>query len=561
MTNNQTNNDTTAHISSDTYSGQAIYLYSSKVDEKTNIQTACETLVASNAFTFALDSEGKIYFKDGNTLRCSLLEIESDLNGQGMRVAGHDEFFNTNPGDSAKYSFLRSLDLFLSSKKLFNDDFGFPVSSARIFMRPMALRFSDDEEYVMIIPHIRLYMGGLVTLSLLPISGFEDAPVDEVVRKEANKAHRNIESILCELPLITACLEYQVSRLNLKERLAQVKYIKNKFNSSSSATQEINFIDEKLQTHELLEIDRFCLSDLARNLLSMIGRSLATGKVHNKIDWLFVPQTKDPIGNYWHGKPIIFIKNHTRQKVTATENAQAHKTLIQSIMARSVLNENTGYLGEAPADMRKFDDFNHYHSSAISLMLTSSQLENQLDAHESYTFDNLISDIQVLNEGSHYINSFYKFESIELDKCTSSIDVARTEIKILKLEESLLSAHKFGEIAEFYKAVKNEDHLSTIYITLTKKIESLRKSLELDEKIASEQNTSRISIIFGIIASATLSPELIKPLAKQYNFTFGENLDSIIGIATSFIVVIIILKTSSYVVRSAKKIKNMLKLR
>ncbi|RON74835.1 hypothetical protein BK675_04235 [Pseudomonas fluorescens] len=153
---------------------------------------------------------------------------------------------------------------------------------------------------------------------------------------------------------------------------------------------------------------------------------------------------------------------------------------------------------------------------------------------------------------------FYRFSSIELDNCKNSIDVARIEIRALKLEESLLSVQKFGEISAFFKEVRNEDHLATIYNILTKKIETLRKSFELDEKISSEKNTLRISLIFGIIASATLSPELIQPLAKTYGITFGENIDKLVGIGIAFALVMMILKLSHYIFRAANTLKRIL---
>uniref|UniRef100_UPI0019D21E75 hypothetical protein n=1 Tax=Pseudomonas viridiflava TaxID=33069 RepID=UPI0019D21E75 len=87
----------------------------------------------------------------------------------------------------------------------------------------------------------------------------------------------------------------------------------------------------------------------------------------------------------------------------------------------------------------------------------------------------------------------------------------------------------------------------TIYKLLHKKVETVRKALELDDKIKSESYTRRVAIIFGIIASATLSPELMQPAAKYFKIS-SENGDlaKIYGMGTPVIVVAGLLILSYY---------------
>lgn len=197
--------------------------------------------------------------------------------------------------------------------------------------------------------------------------------------------------------------------------------------------------------------------------------------------------------------------------------------------------------------MRNFDDYNNFYSEPVSLMLASSQVEAFVEQHDSYTFNNLASDIQVLNEASHFIQTYYSYASLGLDKCKTAIDIARLELDILGFEETLLSAHKYGEIAKYIEKVQKGDHLTTIYKLLHKKIETVRKALDLDDKIKSESYTRRITIIFGIIASATLSPELMQPIAKYFDVA-PENGDlaKLYGIGASVIFVAGLLTLSHY---------------
>lgn len=545
----------------DTYSGEAAFLYSSKINGNVDIAGFCEVLVASEAFSFALDNRGRIFFRENGRLRSQLLNIETTISELGMTISGHNDFMISNPGDSNVYSLSSALNLLLSDKKLFNAAFGFPAESARIFMRPIAIRVEGHEEYEVFVPYVRIYAGGIISISLSSVLGFESATVHKVIDNEVNKSRRNINSVLCEKALHLACTECQISQMSLQERIAQRGAFEFTIKSALNTPEVLEFSDERLTVYELVHTDQFTLTDIARNLLSVVARAVACGAVRTRINWIGRQYCDDSIGEYWHGKPILYVRTHTRQKVSSAENWAAHRCLVNSVMARIVLADIATHAAPAHDDMRNFDDFNNFYSEAVSLMLSSAQVEPFVEQNNSYTFNNLTSDIQVLNEASHFIQIYYSYASLGLDRCKTSIDVARLELKILEFEESLISAHKYGEIARYIEEVKRGGHLTTVCKLLHKKIETVRKALEIDEKVASESYTRRITVIFGIIASATLSPELMQPLAKFYGISFAdEHVGKLVGIGASVVVVIIFLTLTHYVFRSinwiARKIRS-----
>ncbi|MDT3310604.1 hypothetical protein QZR14_04465 [Pseudomonas sp. rhizo66] len=534
-------------IEEETYSGTATFLYSSKITGNVNIEGMCEILAESAAFSFALTSSGKIYFKDEKRLRSQQLNIETTITEQGMRVTGHNDFLDANPGHSDAYSFRLALDLILSDKRLFNTAFGFPTESARIFMRPMAIQCEGDETHELITPYLRVYTGGIISISLPTITGFQDATIQDVVFCEANKSRRNITSVLCEKEIHLACTESQIAQMSRREKIIQREAFETVIGEALNSPGELEFGDELLTVYELVHTSQFTLTDIARNLLSVVARTIALGAVQTHIRWYGGQYIDDSIGQHWRGKPIIYISSHTNQRWSAAENWATHKLLVNSVMARTFLSEKTTHPDPNHKDMRNFDDFNNFYSEPISLLLASSQVESFVEQHETYTFNNIVSDIQVLNEASHFIQTYYSYASLGLDKCRTATHVARLELDILEFEETLLSAHKYGEIAKYIEEVLKGDHLTSIYKLLHKKIETVRKALELDDKIKSESYTRRITIIFGIIASATLSPELMQPLAK-YMEVAPENGDlaKLYGIGASVIVVAALLTLSHF---------------
>src|SRR5450830_625830 len=257
-----------------TYSGTATFLYSSKITGNVNLEGMCEILAESEAFSFALTNSGKIYFKENGRLRSLQLNIETTITEQGLTVTGHDEFLKTNPGDSNAYAFSTALNLLLSDKRLFNTAYGFPTESARIFMRPIAIQCEGDEAYEFIAPYIRVYKGGIISISLPTILGFEDATIQYVVFNEVNKSRRNVTSVLCEKELHLACTESQISQMTRRERLAQRKSFETIMELALNTPQKIEFIDERLTVYELVYTDQFTLTDIARNLLSVVARTI-----------------------------------------------------------------------------------------------------------------------------------------------------------------------------------------------------------------------------------------------------------------------------------------------
>ncbi|AZC30304.1 hypothetical protein C4K38_2344 [Pseudomonas chlororaphis subsp. piscium] len=414
-------------------------------------------------------------------------------------------------------------------------------------MRPIAIRCEDDEAHELVIPYIRVYTGGIISISLPTIAGFEESTTQKVVRSEVNKSRRNLASVLCERELHLACTEGQIAQMSRRKRIVQREAFEIIMVAALNTPGEMEFVDERLTVYELVHTDQLTLTDIARNLLSVVARTIAAGAVQTRIRWYGSQYKDDSIGQHWRGKPILYISSHTNQKWSSSENWSTHKKLVNSVMARTFLSDNIKHTDLGHKDMRNFDDYNNFYSEPVSLMLASSQLEAFVKQHDSYTFNNLISDIQVLNEASHFIQTYYSYASLGLDKCKTAIDVARLELDILGFEETLLSAHKYGEIAKYIEEVQKGDHLTTIYKLLHKKIETVRKALELDDKIKSESYARRITIIFGIIASATLSPELMQPIAKHLDVA-PENGDlaKLYGIGASVIVVAGLLTLSHY---------------
>lgn len=107
-------------------------------------------------------------------------------------------------------------------------------------------------------------------------------------------------------------------------------------------------------------------------------------------------------------------------------------------------------------------------------------------------------------------------------------------------------------MAGYIEEIQKGAHLSMVNRMFHKKVEAVKKSLELDEKIASESFTKRITIIFGIIASAALSPELVQPVAKLSGVSFDDQWTKILGLAAAMAAVAGLLVVTHFGFKAAR---------
>lgn len=524
---------------SERYSGQADYLYSSKISTKINLEEACEALVSSSLFPISLSSSGRIHYKSNSRLRSKYLKLSHTLDSLGMEVTGHQDYLTENPGPYNTFLLQRALDLFLSTSKLFNDGFDFPVENARIFMRPIALKTQESDKHEIFCPSFRIYIDGSITACLTPLLGFQDLNPFELTQSVTNKSQKNISSILCEKDTHLACIETELSKTSVVQRLRLRKSAMDAEILTFSNTIPLEFLDERLNTYELINNDKLTLSDLARSLLALVERAVTIGSVRKNISW-FRPQHRSlTLDQYWFGKPLIYIEDHTSQLLSAKENWKHHEQLVRCVMARTHILKEHDFSEPPVRDLRIFDDYNSFYSEAISLVLSSAKVPESISNEDTYKFSNLTCDIQVLNEAAHHLLVHYSYMSSTIEKCNTTIDIAQAELRNLEFESSFIAAKKFSETSQYFDHILASDHLTTFRNLAYKKIESRKKYLELEEKIASESQNRRLTVIFGIIASAALSPELMQPLIKKYGLASpADEINKLLGIALATAAVI-----------------------
>ncbi|MCD0501235.1 hypothetical protein LP085_30605 [Achromobacter sp. MY14] len=531
------------------YSGTICFLYSSKISESVDLERACRILVASDVFDFALCSRGALYYRSERSVACDKLLIDQSLDGRGSSIGGLEKFLARDPTDAAKMGVWNALHLLNSDSKFSNGASSFPADSVRIQVSPVAIRLDGDDAYSLCTPMIRLYEDGTVSVLFELLHRFEERLVAEIVSNEVNAATRGTKSFQVNVPFYRAALEQQFASMPLAARWRQYSAFKGLMRNAQLIQESFEFGDDKLELVELALTDRLSLSDIARNLISMIERSLDIGKVPQRPQRL-AKQWKSRNLSGWFGKPVLIVSSHDGQLQSAARNAAKHRLLINSVMMRSHPSAVVGMEQPELPDLRPFDDFNHYFSEGVSLVLCAGKVSAAIRAEDSVVLDNIIADTLVLTEAAQFLQVFYSAVSDELDRCTTSADVARLELRLMGLDEAFFNGHRYGETQNFFHSVRSSARTSGSRLIVQQKVDVARKALELSEKIAGDHDTRWITLTFGVLASATLSPELVQPIATAQGWHLeDESLFKVVCLLFSFVIVASLVGLSRSIIR------------
>ncbi|GKQ97406.1 hypothetical protein [Aeromonas hydrophila] len=530
----------------DRYSGENAYIYSSRILNFRGISSV-NKLLSSDVFLMSLDSNNTLSYKKDGKITHDILEIQMALNEQGMHVENHRDFIESNSHQIYHYAFLIALNMLLAEKRLFNSSYSFPLPKIRLFMHPVSIATEKSDNFELYLPLVSIYDDGTIQFSFKSISGFNNYTEKELMENTINKSQLNVTSFLCCKDLLLAAINHELSKEPLLTKFINRKELYHIIELSLERPHTIEFGEEELTLFNLVQTDVITITDISRNLLSLLASSIEKERITLDFKWFKKRFQDTSLGSFWCAKPVVFIDEHSRQMKKSSDNWNSHKYFVDSVMSR--VTPAPEQLNKTK-DIRLFNDFNHFFSDSISLVLMAQNATEYLNAQDSYTFDNVIADTLTLNEIGEYIKIYYNYAEKRIEKCQNTIELVQEELSIINFESSLISAQKYGEIAAFIENVKSGDFVSKSIENVNKRLEGVRKSLDLNERISSDIDSKRITIFFGVLASASLSPEFIQPALQSMDLAPKEDSTlKIVGFIISIIFICLCLPLTKLIWR------------
>lgn len=529
------------------YSGVASYIYSARINCGFDLEQVFERLMTSEVFAFALNSDNRLLYKCGENLCADQLKMQQGK--EYLEISGHEKFISCTLSKMTRGIFASALLQVSSRIRLYGLNLDFPERNVKLYLKPLYVKMDFSAEYISLLPVVTIYSSGVACISFTQDNEFDGLTAKEVVCQVAD-LKCEVESAMCDRSLFLAVSDFNMARFPFFSRFSKRKVYSQFLESMREDNRAFEFFGEKVDFVELCHSGNVVLGVLADSILSVVVKAISVGRIPEGINWFSKQYNRQVIPKSNFHKTVVCIRHHADQKRGAAENYKSQRRFVTSVMSgffypEGVLCPDTNYI-----DVRMLDDFNHFYGESSTLVLSSSSVGVDANIEGGFSFEQLCLDSQELNVVAQYALTYYASILQELNVCKTSIRVAELEFEVIAFEESFSALDKSGEILNFLSVVKSGKGVGSSASLVSKKIEVIRKGLELDEKISYESDSKVMTVVFGLVASATLSPELMQPAAELLGLNgYNINVLKISCIFASVIIVFSVVRLMQFVLK------------
>lgn len=245
-------------------------------------------------------------------------------------------------------------------------------------------------------------------------------------------------------------------------------------------------------------------------------------------------------GDYWSARPHVHLVQFDDQAETAEANEMRHQQDFLSILSRVPPSGKPARVMKLPENLRRFDDYGAYITSASSLWVWSKQgLERErprMDANRG----NLIYERQLLVEILEYGYMLHRSLYHRMERLSSSRRIAEVRLQILDLKRRMREASHSGEIRDLLNAGWKEMSLPE----LRQDIEEELSIRENDQRAEENLRTTRIgwafTTVFGFVAVPALAEQIVTPLWHFLGIPTPANTDlqKVIAVGITILIVV-----------------------
>jgi hypothetical protein len=338
----------------------------------------------------------------------------------------------------------------------------FPAPYVRGFVGEC--RFEGNEHLFSIYPVIKMYTTGVVQVLLRLVSPDRDVSLSEFIQEYRNANTFRFDNVWGPARLVKAVMSRDVDD---KERFPHLiawkrKQVKEAFGAFIDAkTQSVKGGDFTwnlaplflkgltptlsssgepaflpTQSKEL----GYTISELAETLIANMAYAL------EKTPRFWRKRRALRRGDYWVGKPHIYVTKHHDQRETATENEAIHGSAFGCVLAGVISDTEEQALAFLPQSARSFQDFGWYVIREAILIVWSRAGLRKLSKYADANRGHLIYEQHVVAEALDYGYVLHR-KVLELALGTrTALQAFQAQEELITLERTLGDASPFGEL-------------------------------------------------------------------------------------------------------------------
>jgi hypothetical protein len=495
------------------------YLNQGDIDPDQIARRLVELEIAACAMT----RDGRTYWKAGQKVGSGSTDVRLNDFATGATVhLDRDPGCDTPLEGFALEAWGEAGHFRFNELRVFGEDEGLPPPYVRAFLGQCKL-ISEDEtsrSEILLYPVLLIFLGGVMVLELRTISPDTPTELDHFIDGAVNLFQHRFDR--AEVPpnivkLATRAYYHSYRGWSFRYRLALIWMERGHDKAVRELTKSYDEGDFTFHLAPLTTSDKSRASEKLNTLALTLLHTVAFVLGEPRLGLAFVlrGQKQTPqLGDYWSGRPHIYIARFDGQRETASENARIHGAAFGSILLRAVAGGVTAARRCLPPDSRFFDDYNAYITSAASLWVWSNSGLRQQAPSADANRGHLIYEHQAVVELLEYGYMLHRSLLDRVEKYENADEVLAARRALITLEQTLAEASHFGEIRDLLDCGWREMKLPE----LRQRIQDALAIREAEASVAEARVATRIrqalTVLFGLIAVPSLGERVIQPLWK-----------------------------------------------
>lgn len=520
------------------------FLQSGHID----LMAAGSALVRSGLAACVLHRDGNTWWNTDEGVRTGLTHVELNPRRIGakisLKVDGGGDSGLTGYAAEAWYqaSYFRFDEMRLCMAG------PIPPPYIRIVLGEFHLTSSGADFGIILYPVVKLFESGVILVEFRTIAPKRDIAIEEFIDRHVNLGLVRFDKV--EVPPSVSDLATKAYYQSVIKWPLRLRYFLNKAQSGhrqavTELTENIQSGDFSVQLAPLSSENEKgdTLESLARTIYSIIGFVISNPR--SGLEFMLRGQRKIiSAGNYWCGRPHVYLIDFEEQKASAKENIQTFGGEFGWILGRCFGSPLEAGLRYLPADMRHFDDYSAFISQAASLWVWSTEGKERQSGCADANRGHLIYEQQATVELLEYGYMLHRSLLAKVEVATSSSEVHELRWAVNHLRSDMADATHFGEIRDLLHAGWAELGITALQSRIAEGLSIRVDQTILREARGSERIGRWLTIVFGVIAIPPLATEVLRPLWTLFAWWSPSSAPAkglfFIGIAVITVVIMII---------------------
>lgn len=435
--------------------------------------------------------------------------------------------------------------LFSTQEASFEDTYLLQPPNVKAVLDPIVMMGEEEDNHTVLTPYLTVFEDGVVILKFRLTGGDNELSltrfVDEVVNLPRHGFLTSVVNKEVARLASHAYSLYQRDDQGLYGRYAELDEIATHNEVIDQDAIEVE-IEDWPGSRELFPLSFFTplekLSSVATTLSSIVGYFGSVTR--DGYDYVLRGHgSKMRLGSHWRGYPTFYLIEFSGQKGTASANEATWGDEFDQIINQTVNGIQGNALLNSCRDLRVFEDFTSYVSSAATLHAWSKKGLGQLMYDDPFSCHG-IHESEIKGEMLSYVYSVHR----KIYDLTYNSDEYRETVSLqswlLGVKREMEELSPYGEIQEYmqsgWQALGVHELRDEIKSTL-EILESLQKA-----ERSSERDWVRIalSVILVLLAYPAFSNSVVQPLWKYsgWDIPKSDHLLTLISSAVSFVIVL-----------------------